>query len=64
MKKKCSKCRRTFECKSSNIYLCWCNKIKISEITRSSIKKNYENCLCPKCLKSSEVSAKKKKLTF
>ena len=64
MKKKCSKCKKIFECKSFDINSCWCSNIKISEMTKSFIKENYANCLCSKCLKDSEVSEKKKELTL
>jgi hypothetical protein len=53
MIKKCSKCEATFTCKN-DARGCWCENINLSTQLLAYLKENYENCLCPKCLKEFE----------
>ena len=48
--KACSKCSTVFEC-SNDKAGCWCEALTIDIKTLNEIKKQYENCLCPGCLK-------------
>ncbi len=47
--KSCSRCEVNFECSSD--YGCWCNDVSLTAEQLSWIKENYDNCLCPSCLR-------------
>lgn len=49
MEKACSNCGVIFECSSD--YGCWCNDVSLTSEQLSWIKENYDNCLCPSCLR-------------
>ncbi len=49
--KNCSKCNAEFTCNDSGTNSCWCDNYKLSEEQLASLKENYANCLCEKCLK-------------
>ncbi len=46
---KCSKCGAVFTCKSLEVK-CWCNNYQLTTEQIADLKKNYDNCLCEKCL--------------
>lgn len=46
----CSKCNTSFECTNEQMG-CWCEDISIDLKTLENLKKEYDNCLCPTCLK-------------
>lgn len=50
MTKNCSKCDAAFECCNEKEG-CWCESLYIDLGTLNSLKKTYDNCLCPNCLK-------------
>jgi len=53
MTKKCSKCETAFNCKN-DARGCWCENLQIPIQSLAYLHENYENCLCPKCLKEFE----------
>jgi len=53
MEKKCSKCGTAFGCQN-NSPGCWCETVALSKTSLDVIKRVYENCLCPACLKGYE----------
>jgi len=53
MQKTCSKCGVEFGCQNE-IPGCWCEKISLDEEALAKLKLEYDNCLCPVCLKSFE----------
>jgi hypothetical protein len=53
MEKHCSKCGKDFSCQNE-MRGCWCETIHLSAETLTNLKENYDNCLCPQCLKSFE----------
>jgi hypothetical protein len=52
--KKCSKCGESFACKQEEMG-CWCEQVELSMEALNHLKENYENCLCPACLKTFEA---------
>ncbi|SMO34980.1 Cysteine-rich CWC [Saccharicrinis carchari] len=54
MKKKCPRCKGSFECKGSNIQKCQCKSIKLSSQAYQFIRDNYTDCLCLACLQQIE----------
>ena len=48
--KKCSKCGEPFYCFANTGIKCWCEDIIVSEQILKQLQKEYEDCLCPKCL--------------
>src|SRR6185369_12896114 len=53
---KCSKGGDPFRC--SGILGCWCGDVKLDKATLAALKEQYDNCLCPTCLKAiSEAEA-------
>jgi hypothetical protein len=56
LEKTCSKCGAPFGCKSETGG-CWCEDIKLDPLTLDKLKQDFENCLCPKCLKEFELVA-------
>ncbi|MBL7889732.1 MAG: cysteine-rich CWC family protein [Bacteroidetes bacterium] len=56
--KKCSKCGQDFQCSNEKMG-CWCEDLYLDIQTLNELKKEYDNCLCPTCLK--EYSERKPK---
>ena len=54
MTKKCSKCEMPFNCQNESRG-CWCENLQLSSQQLAHLKENYDNCLCPKCLKEFEA---------
>ena len=50
-KKACSKCNTPFECGHEKSG-CWCEQYTLSKETLKKLEKEFENCLCPDCLKT------------
>lgn len=48
--KKCPKCGNFFTCDGDND--CWCEKVQIHQKDFLRISQEYNDCLCPECLKS------------
>ena len=48
--KKCSKCYIEFDCCNEQRG-CWCEQVQLSSETLKTLKQNFDNCLCPRCLK-------------
>ncbi|WP_165021322.1 MULTISPECIES: cysteine-rich CWC family protein [unclassified Dysgonomonas] len=55
MKKICQKCSTAFACREDRIELCQCSRISLNSGVRDYIKDNYDNCLCPECLKETNA---------
>lgn len=51
MEKVCPRCSEKFRCREDRIELCSCKKVSLVPGVRDFIKEDYENCLCPECLK-------------
>lgn len=49
--KVCSMCGETFGC-GARLDGCWCTDVTVSQETVDSLKADYDDCLCPKCLGS------------
>ncbi len=56
MKKICGRCSASFNCREDRIELCSCRKVTLVRGVRDYIKDNYQNCLCPKCLKETNAA--------
>ncbi len=50
MEKKCPKCGNLFSCEADND--CWCESFQIHKKEMLAITENYNDCLCPDCLKN------------
>lgn len=48
--KKCPRCGSLFICNHEDILNCQCSKVKLSKAAQQYIAKNYQDCLCCKCL--------------
>ncbi len=48
--KKCAKCFVEFECTNEQRG-CWCEGLQIAPENLQKLRENYDNCLCPQCLK-------------
>jgi hypothetical protein len=48
--KKCSKCSASFECCNEQPG-CWCETVFLDLPTLKQLKQEFDNCLCPQCLK-------------
>ncbi len=46
----CSKCKSAFECLNQTAG-CWCEDLHIDLETLKKLKEEFQNCLCPDCLK-------------
>lgn len=46
----CAKCGTDMGCFKED---CWCHNIPLSDVTRSQIARQYNGCLCQRCLKAS-----------
>ncbi len=56
--KNCSKCNVVFEC-SNEKRGCWCEDLLLDIKTLKTLKEQYDNCLCPLCLKDYSVIQEK-----
>lgn len=45
----CASCGETSGC-GAKLDGCWCNEVTLSEEITAEIAKNFDGCLCPKCL--------------
>lgn len=55
--KTCPRCGKDFECLHAPG--CWCFDYKISPENLEKLKRDYDNCLCPECLKEYTTSPQK-----
>lgn len=53
--KLCEVCGKEFSCKAEN-GVCWCFDLQLKTETLQKLKENYNDCLCPACLKSEEIA--------
>ncbi|HLQ76648.1 MAG TPA: cysteine-rich CWC family protein [Terriglobia bacterium] len=44
----CGSCGSEFGCGSG--LGCWCSAVNISDVSRTKMRKQYRDCLCPECL--------------
>ena len=58
----CPRCKRTFECKATDIMNCQCYGIQLSDEARQALEDYEQACLCRTCLL--EVSKATKKADF
>lgn len=57
MKKKiCPRCSSDFVCREDRIELCQCSRVHLEVGVKDFIKDSYEDCLCPRCLRETNVS--------
>ena len=61
--KQCPRCLDTFECKVGNIALCDCMKVELTAKERAYISKQFEDCICVRCLAEMKNKKYKKHLT-
>ena len=47
--KHCGACGESFECSTSEAH-CWCEELKLTGSMLSTLRAEYTDCLCPKCL--------------
>jgi Cysteine-rich CWC len=45
----CASCGETFGC-GAKLEGCWCTEVTLSEEILAGIAKEFNGCLCPKCL--------------
>ncbi len=48
----CAACGDEFSC-GATLAGCWCSEVKLSEEARATLKSQYFDCLCRKCLEAS-----------
>lgn len=53
--KNCSKCGKAFGCQADS-HGCWCEGYTLDAKTLEQLRSQYDNCLCPECLKTYEVA--------
>ncbi|MCB0698995.1 MAG: cysteine-rich CWC family protein [Chitinophagales bacterium] len=51
--KHCSNCKKSFGCLADERG-CWCEQHHLSAEKLQYLKENFDNCLCPDCLKKVE----------
>ncbi len=56
MRKICPRCSVDFACREDRTELCQCRKTAIKSEVREYVKDTYESCLCPSCLKETNMS--------
>jgi len=56
LEKHCSKCQATFGCKNEGPG-CWCESLQVPLETLGQLRVQYENCLCPACLREYATGA-------
>jgi hypothetical protein len=57
---KCPNCTREFSC--THALGCWCGEIVLSANSLSFLKANFQDCLCPDCIKAMLEGENKHKL--
>ncbi|MEA3640616.1 MAG: cysteine-rich CWC family protein [Lamprobacter sp.] len=55
--KACPRCHADFECKVDDLRNCDCVAVKVSLPVLKSLQGQYEDCLCPNCLREIASSA-------
>ncbi|MCD9189528.1 MAG: cysteine-rich CWC family protein [Pyrinomonadaceae bacterium] len=53
--KVCEVCGKEFSCNAENGN-CWCFDLQLKAETLQKLKENYQDCLCPTCLKPEETA--------
>jgi ribosomal protein L34E len=53
--KACSCCGKKFGCTETE--MCWCGDVTLTQQDRDRLKKEYDDCLCPDCLKKQKAGA-------
>jgi hypothetical protein len=48
-RKTCESCGEEFSCGAKS-GKCWCFEVDLNSETLENLRKNFENCLCEKCL--------------
>jgi len=56
MEKQCSKCYTAFGCKTESRG-CWCESLQVPIDTLVQLKEQFDNCLCPSCLRQYAVDS-------
>ena len=56
MKKICPRCSDSFVCREDRTDLCSCTRIYLLSGVRDYVKENYDECLCPSCLKETSAN--------
>lgn len=51
--KKCPECGASFRCEADSD--CWCERVPVHRAQLQTIMEQYDNCLCPGCLKQFEA---------
>ncbi len=51
--KRCSKCGEPFRC--GGLVGCWCRDVELDKGTLAALKEQYDDCLCPDCLRALAV---------
>jgi hypothetical protein len=46
----CKACGKDFSC-GANTGKCWCFEIDLEKEALAEFRKNFQNCLCPDCLR-------------
>jgi hypothetical protein len=57
--KHCGRCQTPFECKVVNILECQCYGVTLTEVEKTFVAKNYQNCLCRACLEAIKLDVNK-----
>ncbi len=52
--KSCPRCRASFSCFGAG---CWCAHIRLDAATLERLRRDFQGCLCPKCLADYAESA-------
>jgi hypothetical protein len=47
--KVCPSCHEQFECAAGG---CWCDEVELTDRMRTTLREQYDNCLCPSCLRA------------
>jgi hypothetical protein len=55
LEKQCSKCQQPFGCKNEAPG-CWCESLHVPIEALKELKQQFDNCLCPSCLKQYTVT--------
>jgi len=50
--KTCPNCNTEFECKVNDVKNCQCFGVNLNENQKDFIRKNFDDCLCKKCLEN------------
>lgn len=49
-KKSCPRCHIAFDCNKDSIEDCQCYSIQLSEVIKTQLQEQYQDCLCKSCL--------------